>query len=166
MQTQENFRPDALATGLLVIASALLGPGLLLPALETRHLGLWGDEHSILSLGLTLAAEQEWMLALIVLTFSVGFPLAKLGWMWRMQVSDTLPETFRQPGALRWLERLGKWSMADVLVMALVVFSLRGNLMLEARPLIGAYCFALSTILAMLAAGRIIAANRRPAGAS
>ncbi|OLF74003.1 hypothetical protein AWH62_07600 [Maricaulis sp. W15] len=162
MVARNNSRPDSLATGLLLLASVLLVPGLTLPALETRHLGLWGDAHSILSLGLSLLSAQEWLLALTVLTFSVGFPFAKLGWMWRLQLSHPASDAVTEPRALRWLERLGKWSMADVLVIALVVFSLRGNLLLEARPLIGAFCFALSTILAMLAAGRIAAAARPP----
>ena len=163
MQAIERPRPDSLATGLLVLASVLLVPGLLLPAMETRQLGFWGDEHSILSLGLALVADREWFLATTVLTFSVGFPLAKLGWMWRLQVFAPLAGHAGPPAGLRWLERLGKWSMADVLVIALVVFSLQDNLLFDARPLIGAYCFALSTLLAMLAAGRIVAAANRTA---
>ncbi len=154
MQTAEKFHPNALTTGILLLASTLLLPGLFLPALETRQLGLWDDQHSILSLGVALVQEKEWLLAGMVLGFSVGFPLTKIGWMWRIQLAkNRQPPTGR---SLRWLERLGKWSMADVLVIAIVVFSLRGNLLLEARPLIGAGCFGLSTLLAMLAAGRIV----------
>ncbi|WP_297732277.1 paraquat-inducible protein A [uncultured Maricaulis sp.] len=158
MQTAENFRPNALTTGILLLASTLLIPGLFLPALETRHLGLWDDQHSILSLGVALVREKEWLLAGTVLGFSVGFPLTKIVWMWRIQLSkDSQPPT---SASLRWLERLGKWSMADVLVIALVVFSLRGSFLMEARPLIGAGCFALSAVLAMIAAGRIVDRGR------
>lgn len=164
MRATDDFRPSPVTTGMLLLASVLLIPGLLLPAIETRHLGLWGEEHSILALGLALAGDGEWLLAVTVLAFSVGFPLTKLVWMWRLQLIAPLPVTATTgPGRrtdLRWLERLGKWSMADVLVIALVVFSLQGNLLLEARPLIGAGCFALSTLLAMWAAGRIVDAGR------
>ncbi|WP_323762735.1 paraquat-inducible protein A [Maricaulis sp.] len=149
-----------MTTGILLVASVLFVPGLTLSALETRHLGLWGDEHSILGLALTLAAEGDWLLAATVSLFSIGFPLTKLVWMWRLQVfSDGRAgetESARRGSSLKWLERLGKWSMADVLVIALIVFSLRGNLLLEARPLFGAGCFALSTLIAMWAAGRIV----------
>ena len=164
MRATDNFRPSSVTTGLLLLASVLLVPGLLLPAIETRHLGLWGDEHSIRELGVSLAGDGEWLLAVTVLSFSVGFPLTKLVWMWRLQLIAPAPVSDRTPlkptTDLRWLERLGKWSMADVLVIALVVFSLQGNLLLEARPLIGAGCFALSTLLAMWAAGRIVDAAR------
>lgn len=164
MQMAEKSISTPLTTGLLLIASVLFVPGLTLSAVETRHLGLWGDEHSILGLALTLAAEGDWLLAATVSLFSIVFPLTKLVWMWRLQVfSDPVSDeshAARQNRSLKWLERLGKWSMADVLVIALIVFSLRGNLLLEARPLVGAGCFALSTLIAMWTAGRIVAARR------
>jgi len=165
MERAEKIRFTPLTTGLLLISSVLFVPGLTLPAVETRHLGLWGDEHSILGLALTLAAEGDWLLAATVSVFSIGFPLTKLVWMWRLQVfSPARPDRTQAPRhdrSLNWLERLGKWSMADVLVIALVVFSLRGNLVVEARPLIGAGCFALSTLMAMWTAGRIVSERRR-----
>ena len=164
MQRAEKSNSTSLTTGILLISSVLFVPGLTLSAVETRHLGLWGDEHSILGLALTLAAEGDWLLAATVSLFSIVFPLTKLAWMWRLQVfSDADPDeltTIRRERSLKWLERLGKWSMADVLVIALIVFSLRGNLLLEARPLIGAGCFALSTLIAMWAAGRIVSERR------
>lgn len=161
MNLTETRKPTSLTTGILLIASVLFVPGLTLSAIETRHLGLWGDDHSILGLAITLATEGDWLLAATVSLFSIGFPLTKLIWMWRIQIFPggmaTDSGAVRRKGSLKWLERLGKWSMADVLVIALIVFSLRGNLLLEARPLFGAGCFALSTLIAMWAAGRIVA---------
>ena len=163
MRQGELIRNDAVATGLLLLASVLLIPGLILPALETRHLGLWDEHHSILSLGRSLLVDEEWFLALVVLTFSIAVPLAKLSWMWRLQFAPPPSGVNHHEIAIGWLQKLGKWSMADVLVIALVVFSLRDSLLLQARPLIGAYCFAVSTILAMLTAGRIASNYRRQA---
>jgi len=164
MRRVERSKSTPATTGLLLIASVLFVPGLTLPAVETRHLGLWGDEHSILGLALTLAAEGDWLLAATVSLFSIGFPLTKLLWMWRLQLvvatSSGASTATQRNRSLDWLERLGKWSMADVLVIALIVFSLRGNLFLEARPLVGAGCFALSTLIAMWTAGRIVSERR------
>ncbi len=139
-------------TALLVLTSCLLPLGLLLPALRTTQFGLWSGEHSILGFGWALLQDGEWLLAAVVLGFSVVFPGFKLIWMWRLQFS-------RAPGIgagdLRFLEMLGKWSMADVLVLALVIFSVRDSFVFAASTLPGVYVFATATVLAMLASGRI-----------
>tara|TARA_R110000868_G_scaffold218004_1_gene468153 strand:- start:30726 stop:31250 length:525 start_codon:yes stop_codon:yes gene_type:complete len=140
-------------TALLVLSSCLLPLGLILPALRTTQFGFWSGEHSILGFGWALLQDSEFLLAAIVLGFSVVFPGFKLVWMWRLQFS-------RAPGIghgdLRFLEMLGKWSMADVLVLALVIFSVRGNFAFAASTLPGVYIFAAATVLAMLASGRIV----------
>ncbi|WP_417488623.1 paraquat-inducible protein A [Maricaulis sp.] len=140
-------------TALLVLSSCLLPLGLVSPALRTTQFGLWTGEHSILGFGRALLQDGEFVLATIVLGFSVVFPGLKLIWMWRLQFS-------RAPGTgvghLRFLEMLGKWSMADVLVLALVIFSVRDNLVFAASTLPGVYIFAAATVLAMLASGRIV----------
>lgn len=145
--------PGQLTTGLLVLVTCLLPLGLVLPALETTHFAFWRDEHSILSFGIALWSGGEYLLSGLVLAFSVVFPGIKLVWMWRLQFNRRLPPTRAR---LRVLETLGKWSMADVLVIAMVVFSFRGNLVFGATPLPGVYVFALATVLAMLASGRIV----------
>ncbi len=141
---------DALTTALLILSSVLLPLGLLLPALRTTQFAFWSGEHSILGFGYALLAGGELALAAIVWIFSIAFPLTKLIWMWRL--------TGRLPihrNTIRRLEMLGKWSMADVLVIALVVFSARGSAVFQAEPAIGLYAFTLSVLLTMLASGRI-----------
>lgn len=142
-----------LTTGLLVLASCLLPLGLILPAMETTHFGFWSDSHSILSFGAALWTSGEYGLSVIILGFSVLFPGTKLIWMWRLQFNRRHPPTRLR---LRILEALGKWSMADVLVIALAVFSFRGNLVFGATPQPGVYVFAAATILAMITSGRIV----------
>lgn len=146
-------RAGQTTTALLVLGSILLPLGLLLPALKTTSFGLWSGEHSILGFGWALLQDGEYLLAAAVLGFSVAFPGFKLVWMWRLQFSRTPDAGGRN---LRWLERLGKWSMADVLVLALVIFGVRDNLVFAASTLPGVYLFAAATMLAMLASGRIV----------
>jgi paraquat-inducible protein A len=140
-------------TALLLLTSCLLPLGLFLPALRTTQFGLWSGEHSILGFGWALLQDGEFLLAAIVLGFSVVFPGFKLVWMWRLQFSRA---PARGPGDLRFLEMLGKWSMADVLVLALVIFGVRDNFLFAASTLPGVYIFAAATVLAMLASGRIV----------
>jgi paraquat-inducible protein A len=142
-----------LTTALLVLASVLLPLGLTLPALETSQFAFWRSEHSILSFGWALIEDGAYWLAAIVYGFSIAFPGVKLIWMWRLQFSNKRAPT---PARLRVLEALGKWSMADVLVIALIVFSFKGSLVLGARVLPGVWVFAAATILGMLASGRLV----------
>jgi paraquat-inducible protein A len=141
-------------TALLILSSCLLPLGLLAPALETTHLAFWSEQHSILSFGIALLTGEEYLLAALVLGFSIAFPSIKLVWMWRLQFTRSIQPSRTR---LRALEMLGKWSMADVLIIALIVFSLKDGALFGASPLPGVYVFAASTVLAMLASGRIVA---------
>ena len=141
-----------MTTALLLLSAILLPLGLLLPALQTREV-FWRDEHTILGFGLSLYEDGEFLLAGLLFGFSVVFPVAKLVWMTRLQFGRIA--TVR-PWRLSVLEMLGKWSLADVLVIALIVLSLRESLVFGARPLPGVFIFAAATVLAMLASGRIV----------
>ncbi len=149
--------PGQLTTAGLLLASILYPIGLLAPAIETRQLGWLRDDHSLAGLVWGLAGQGQAWLALTVGLFSIAFPLTKLVWMWRLQFSR---KRTASPAALRWLEALGKWSMADVLIVALTVFTLQGSGWLGAQPRPGIAIFALATVIAMLCSGRISAQLR------
>lgn len=148
----KKIQLDPLATLFALVSSMLLPLGLILPALQTTQFAFWNGEHSILGFGYALFAGEEYALAAIVWGFSILFPLAKLSWIWRILTRRTLPPRT----ALRRLEWLGKWSMADVLVIALVIFSARGSAVFDAEPAPGLYAFTASVLLAMFASGRIM----------
>ena len=146
-----------LTTAGLLLASILYPIGLLVPAIETRQLGWLRDDHSLAGLVWGLANQDQLWLALTVGLFSIAFPLTKLVWMWRLQFSRARPASST---ALRALEALGKWSMADVLIVAMTVFTLQGSGWLGAQPRPGIAIFALATVIAMLCSGRISAQLR------
>ena len=151
-------RPEGQVTTAGLLLTSILYPiGLFAPAIETRHLGWLRDDHSLAGLVWGLASRDQIWLALTVGLFSIAFPLTKLVWMWRLQFRRGVPPG---PTALRWLERLGKWSMADVLIVALTVFTLQGSGWLGAQPEIGIAVFAAATVIAMLCSGRISAQLR------
>ncbi|WP_300532195.1 paraquat-inducible protein A [Maricaulis sp.] len=152
MRALADEKRGQLTSALLLLTSLLFVLGLLLPAVETTHVWLWRGEHSIAGFGLALLEADEYALAAIVWVFSLIFPATKLIWMWRLQFRRTVPPG---PGQLRLLELLGKWSMADVLVIALLVLTVRGNFVFGAAPLPGLFVFALAVALSMLVSGRI-----------
>lgn len=146
------YRYDPLATAYALLATLLLPIGLLYPALHTTQFAFWSGEHSIIGFGYALFAGQEYALAGIVWLLSIAFPAIKLIWLWRLLAA---PQT-ASAQALRRLEWLGKWSMADVLIIALVVFSARGSAAFDAEPEAGLYAFTASVLLAMFASGRLL----------
>ena len=151
-----------LTTALLILAIAFLPLGLTLPALQTREV-FWRTEHTIIGFAIALFESRDYALAALLAGFSVLFPAVKMGWMIRLQFWP-VRETSRL--RLRILETLGKWSLADVLVIALIVMTLKDSLVFGARPLPGVFLFAASTIAAMLASGRIASQLEARAAAS
>lgn len=161
MSRQIKFAPDGalartregnLATAALFVALTLFPLGLTLPALHTTTLFVIAAEYSILDFGIGLARAGDWFLAAVVLTFSVLFPAVKLLMLARLHLTPTARVTAK---SLRRLEALGRWSMTDVMVLALAVFSIKASGLAEAAALPGAWLYAGSVIAAMIASSRI-----------
>ncbi|MBK1667649.1 hypothetical protein CKO28_06330 [Rhodovibrio sodomensis] len=127
---------------LLVAASVFsLFLGLALPIVSVRKLILFKDEVSILGAIGELFSSGEVFLAIVVLAFSVVFPVGKLAvtdFIWRgCPVDDG---GIRQ--ALKLLAWVSRWSMLDVLVVGLVVFSAKASGLANATSQPGLYFFA------------------------
>ncbi len=144
---------DAL-TGLLLISSlVLLLFGLFLPAFTVERFWIFGNEKSIISAIWSLVSGRDVLLGLIILLFSIVFPMAKLLLSLCIWGSpDQAPLTRR---ALRWAVLLGKWSMMDVFLVALVVAMLSLGLVAEVTAETGVYCFCVAILLGMWGAHRL-----------
>lgn len=135
----------------LVAAIVLYGAGLFGPLFTVEKLLIFSNTVSIASSLLQLAVQGYGFLFTLVLVFSVLLPMAKLGILasvrWRR---------FDVPlAALRWMERLAKWSMLDVFVVALLVISIKLDFVAEVRIHYGLYAFAGSVLLTMAIAARL-----------
>ena len=95
-----------------------------------------------------LLAHGQFFLFLIILAFSILFPITKmvlLGFIAFYDVDATARE--RQ---LKWLTTFGKWSMLDVFVIALLVVSLKLGDLVNVQIHAGLYFFAASVLLTMV----------------
>ena len=137
--------------GLLIMTSAgLLIFGITLPAIQLTKLYLWTDRHSILSAVEALYVDKEYFLAGLIGLFSIIIPVCKLTFLLTVStLSAKLP--VNRERALERLESLGKWSMMDVLVLALMVFYVNASSLADAAALPGVYCYAGSVFLTMVA---------------
>lgn len=103
--------------------------------------------------------SELYVLAVLVVAFSVLFPFAKLAVL--TQVART-----RRPDAflLKWLERaerFAKWSMLDVFLVCLILALTSGQVFVGANPLAGIPLFIAAIVLSMIA-GQVLSAVLKP----
>jgi paraquat-inducible protein A len=132
---------ERLVPFLITVVGASLVLGLTLPIVSIQKLILFRDEYSILGAIGDLFASGEVFLGLVVLAFSVVFPVAKLvvtDFIWR----GCPLEDQGIKRALKLLAWVSRWSMLDVLVVGLLVFSAKASGMANATSQPGLYFFA------------------------
>lgn len=142
------WRRLAILAGVLATLAALTA-GLLLPAIAIVQVRLFETRYSILGGLQALWRDQHLLAFAAILLFSVVLPYIKLlllGVLW------LLPQGPRDGRALVLLETLGKWSMLDVLVVALAIVSLQSSFLVDSRLQIGIYYFAAAALGSMLLA--------------
>lgn len=134
----------------IIGASVCLALGVSLPIIKLTKYVFWSTEHSLLSTVYVLIRDGQYFLGITVALFSICFPVLKL--LYLLLVS-TLPasEIARQSSRLRALEWLGKWSMHDVLVLALTIFFIKSTGLYDAASLAGVYFFTAAVVLMILA---------------
>lgn len=107
----------------------------------------WRNEYSVLT-GITgLFADKEYFLSAILFFFCLVFPIVKLAtlwYMWQFKVGEAA-----RLKALEWLGWLGKWSMLDVFVVAILIVAVKLGPMASVRPREGVYIFAVAIILSI-----------------
>ena len=147
--------------GLVLLGSgALLVAGWLLPVMTIRTLLVFYDEVSILEGGLRLLESGDYLLFLLIMTFTVVFPVCKLTLAF-LAWSRLHAATPRLSRALGWIEALGKWSMLDVFVIALLVVVIKISLISDVVIHVGLYIFAAAVVLSMLAVKRVAVLAQR-----
>jgi paraquat-inducible protein A len=147
-KTLQHLYPKRFDILILIISSAvLLFVGLNLPVLTVRK--LWEkNTFSIISGVINLWNEKYYVLSFIIFFFSVVFPIAKLMTLfviWFVKLKD-----HQRKWLLHGLSFLGKWSMLDVFVTAILIVSIKLGALASAKAEIGIYFFGISILLAML----------------
>ncbi|PZX17780.1 paraquat-inducible protein A [Palleronia aestuarii] len=129
-------------------------PANLYPMLETRML-FTTQRSTIVEGALDLAAHGAVGIALIIFVASVLIPVGKfiaVGWL-AYSVSKPLSmEPHRRHKLYELVEFIGRWSMIDVFVVAIMSALVQLNVAAAIHPGPAAITFALSVIFTMLAA--------------
>ena len=141
------------AWALLIAALVLYVPANLLPIMETRSL-LGVQRDTILSGVVFLWNSGSWALAIIVFMASIAVPLLKLMSLGLILLSVQFGHRNRplhSARMYRFLELIGRWSMLDVYVVAILVALVQAQSLATMAPGPGVLAFGAVVVLSMLA---------------
>lgn len=142
---------------LLLAASISFALGITLPLIEVDRLYFFSQQPSLIEVTAKLWSNGDAAIAVLTGLFSIAFPIAKLA---VLHVA-----AFQHPEAAmevpRWLKALSKWSMLDVLLVALLIFAAKTRGLASAATKSGLWFFALSVILTAIVSG-ILSRQSKP----
>jgi paraquat-inducible protein A len=144
----------------LLLALALLVLGWLAPMMTVEQLLFFERRVSVLSGMVSLIENGQIGLFVIMLLFSILFPVAKIYLSFRL-LRDHDPAEPDFENYLRRVEALGKWSMLDVFIIALAVAAINISLIADVHLHWGIYALSGGVLLSMATFGRLmVIANR------
>lgn len=137
---------------LIILATVFFALGIILPAIRFTTAYVWKDQHSIASILWALWQNDEIFLCTVIGAFSIVFPFFKLLYLLTLVTSPDMSHEFRvkSVAAMEWL---GRYSMTDVMVLALIVFYVNSSGYTAAQPEPGIYFFMASAMMTMFAYG-------------
>ncbi len=151
---------DRLVPVAFVAALALLAAGLWFPVMTVSSFFVFSSGFSIIESIRALYDAQEYLLFAAVLLFSVLFPIFKLvsclALWWLADIDGVL---FRRLATA--IDTLGRWSMLDVFLLAILLVTVRTASIGGASTNLGLYLFAGAVVVSMLSVHWLRKVRRR-----
>ncbi|MCA9122126.1 MAG: paraquat-inducible protein A [Planctomycetaceae bacterium] len=152
IQRESGRRLAASRTAAMALGAFILfWPATLLPILEMERLG-HHNESSLLFGTIDLLQHGDWFVGIIVLLFSIIFPLVKIVLLLELSLLGLL-QRHHKAVTYRVMEHAGKWSMMDVMLLAFLVMLVKVGELVEFSfgPAVVAFvmCVAMSMIASM-----------------
>lgn len=144
---------------LLFLALGLFVAGIFRPFTAVTKLWVFENEVSVFSGLVTLWGEGDAFLFLILFVFTVLFPFVKINALLVLWLKPGLSHDDSQK-LFRFVSHLGKWSMLDVFIVAILVLTIRSKGVANIRVQDGLFLFFCSVMLTQIAAvwtGRVAA---------
>ncbi len=138
---------------LLFAAAVFYIPANLLPIMTTKSLGFTTQSDTIMS-GILYLAREEWPLAVVVFVASVVVPVLKLvllGYLLYSVQSGSRWRAADRTRLYRIAEAIGRWSMVDIYVVAILVALVRLDELASVDAEVGAVFFGAVVVLTMFA---------------
>ena len=132
---------------LLAVLVVLLGAGVWAPILTLKKLYFVHNTFSIISAINQLLADGRYVLFLLIVVFTLVLPGCKIAVLCTAWNSPRSPTKQR---CVEWLHAIGKWSMLDVFVVAVLIASIKLGAVASVEIHYGLYVFASAVILMMI----------------
>ncbi len=140
---------------LIALSIVFLIIGLLAPIFTISKLVIIQNSFSIIGGVLKLIEEQQWFLFLIITTFSIILPIVKIIVL-SLLVSHKIDSSVKNKKYLHWIHQIGKWSMLDVFVIAILIVGVKLGPIVNIEMEFGLYAFAISVLLVMIITSQIV----------
>ena len=132
---------------LFLVASAFcLALGLVLPLVRFEKLYFFSETPSLIGIVTSLWSQGSPALALVIALLSIVFPIAKLIGI-AVEATAPSPGGRQDRAVARLLPILGKWSMMDVMLVALVIVAAKTSGMATAFTQPGLWFYAASAVM-------------------
>jgi paraquat-inducible protein A len=147
---------------LLAVAFLLFAAGIFFPFFNVTKLWVFHDGVSVVGGIATLLHEGEYFLFAILTLFTLVFPCVKLGLL-AVIWAERKHNLTRVRRLHQWIEHLGKWSMLDVFVVAILIVAMKSASVAELHIGAGLYLFTFSVITTQLASALVAKLLRQSA---
>jgi len=139
---------------LLVCALLLFLTSVFFPFFNVTKLWVFHDAVSVFSGIITLFDNGEYFLFGVLTLFALVFPLVKLGLLTVIWIERN--HDLAQVRSLhKWVENVGRWSMLDVFVVAILIVVTKSAALADIKIGIGLYLFTFSVIFTQFASSWI-----------
>ncbi len=145
---------------LLVLAWLLFATGIFFPFFHVAKFWIFHEAISVVGGIATLFRAGEYFLFTVLTLFTLVFPTVKLGLLgiiWTER-EHNLARVQRLHG---WVSALGKWSMLDVFVVAILIVTMKAAGLARIEIGLGLYLFTFSVIATQLTSAWIDRLLRR-----
>ena len=135
----ERHPRNALLLQILIALSIIfLIIGLLAPIFTISKLILIQNTFSIIGGIQQLVEEKQWFLFFIIFGFSVVLPIVKIIVL-SLIVSHKIDSSLKNKKYLDWIHQIGKWSMLDVFVIAILIVGVKLGPLVDIEMEFGLY---------------------------
>ncbi len=141
---------------LLAFAGLLLATGLIAPIITFKKFIFIENTFSILTTCWGLLKQGQLFLFVVIALFSVILPIFKLALLTKLVLSKSSVRNGSKK-VLDLIHRLGRWSMLDVFVVAILVVVVKLGAIGSVEKHIGLYAYAAAAILIMLLTNKLVA---------
>jgi paraquat-inducible protein A len=136
---------------ILLCSSMSFALGITLPLMQVDRLYFLSSSPSLIAVVASLWTHSDFAIAIVTAVFSIIFPILKLTVL-HFAAFRAHESNIKIP---KWFKALARWSLLDVMVVALIIFAAKTSGLATAATKSGLWFFAISAVLTAVASSEI-----------